>query len=318
MPIIKFKNSVTTSSVPGSGTLQPGEPAFNIADQRAWVGNSSNNPVKIIGNIAQQESNNVSISGGTVTVSTYSSSAVTGSQLTLGGTAVTQSTGAFDGTSNSVLVSEAGAKYMADKKLKDRLVGVYVYSGSGTYTYTKSGPEVQTLHVLLCGGGGGARAYSECGGGGGFSEGIITATSITTVTVTIGGGGSGGSYFGFSPDGGTTSFGAYLSAGGGYGANRNTQHSGGHGGIGYGGSINTYGGMGGSHNNMDQYSTSNASGGIGGGTYFGGCLQGDRPDWSTSSSTAAPGTGGVAIAPNHNGQGGRSGQSGICIVYEYR
>jgi hypothetical protein len=32
---------------------------------------------------------------------------------------------------------------------------------------------------------------------------------------------------------------------------------------------------------------------------------------------SAPGTGGIAISPGHNGQGGRTGRVGCVIVYEY-
>ena len=60
----------------------------------------------------------------------------------------------------------------------------------------------------------------------------------TTVSVTIGGGGDGRNYHQGCGDGGTSSFGSYVSASGGYGANRNWGHSGGHGGIGSGGAMN--------------------------------------------------------------------------------
>ena len=315
MPKIKFKNSVTTTAVPTNGSLAQGELVINIADQKAWVGDPAGNPTKVIGTLANQNSNAVSITGGSISVTSWNSSAATVSTATIGGTAITE-IGATSGT-GSKLMSSGGAKFIADDALKTRLKGIYTYTSSGTFTYTKSGSDVSTIHVLCTGGGGGARAYSEGGGGGGFTEKVIDATGITTVTVTVGGGGAGGVYFGFSGDGGTSSFGGYCSASGGYGSSRNSQHCGGHGGIGYGGNINTYGGMGGSHNNMDQYAGSCASGGIGGGTYFGGCMAGDRPNWSQSE-VGAPGTGGVAISPDHNGQGGRTGRAGIVIVYEYR
>lgn len=315
MPTIKFKNSTTSSAVPAAGTTSPGEIAVNIADNVAYVGNASSNPVKVIGTIANQESNSVSITGGSISVSNWTNASATVSTATIGSAATSNITGT-DGSSTSVVTTN-GAKTIIDDKLKGRLKGVYSWNTAGTYTYTKSGPDVSTIHVLVCGGGGGARAYSECGGGGGFSERVIDASGITSVTVTVGGGGAGGVYFGFSGDGGTSSFGGYLSATGGYGSSRNSQHCGGHGGLGYGGNINTYGGMGGSHNNMDQYSPSCASGGVGGGTYFGGSMIGDRPDWSQSQ-VAAPGSGGVAISPGHNGQGGRTGREGIVIVYEYK
>lgn len=314
MPRYKFKNSTTSSSVPSNGTLETGELAINIAASKAYVGDASKNTQKIIGTLASQESNAVSITGGSISVNTVGGS-ITATSTINGGAA--NNVTAYDGVSNSSLISSAGVQDLAKDLLSDRIAGVYTYSSAGTYTYTKSGPDVRTLHVICVGGGGGARAYSECGGGGGFTERVIDASGITSVTVTVGGGGAGGVYFGFSNDGGTSSFGGYCSATGGYGSSRNAQHNGGHGGLGYGGNINVHGGMGGSHNNLDQYSNSCASGGVGGGTYFGGSMAGDRPDWSISQ-VAAPGTGGVAISPSHNGQGGRTGREGIVIVYEYK
>jgi hypothetical protein len=313
MPIIRFKNSVTPGAIPSG--LQQGEFAVNIADAKAYIGTATGATTKIVGTVASQNANAVSITGGTVAVASYASSASTPTTLNLSGTNITSIATTGGGGAAAALTS-GGATTYSSGQLSGRLKNIYTFTASGTYT--KSGTDVKTLHVMCVGGGGGARAYSECGGGGGYTERVVDATAISTVAVTVGGGGAGGAYFGFSGNGGTSSFGGFCSATGGFGSSVNSQHNGGHGGIGSGGTINTYGGMGGSHNNMDQYSGSNASGGIGGGTYFGGSLQGDRPDWSTSSITGAPGTGGVAVSPSHNGQGGRSGLTGIVIVYEYR
>jgi len=315
MPKLKFKTSTSGGSIPGNGTLQTGEPTFNLGDQKAYIGNASGNPTKIIGTIAAQNSNAVSISGGSTSVSSWTGSASV-SNASISGGSLTD-VGAGQGTSTTKVMSAVGAKTLIDDKLKTRFKGIYTFTGSGTYT--KSGPDVKTIHAVVCGGGGGARAYSECGGGGGYAERLIDATGITSVAVTVGGGGGGGVYFGFSAQGGTSSFGGYVSASGGFGSSNNQQHNGGHGGIGSSGDINTYGGMGGSHNNMDEYSPSNASGGNGGGTYFGGSTAGFRPDFSSGNpGPGAYGAGGVAVSPGHNGQGGRSGQAGVVIVYEYR
>lgn len=315
MPTIKFKNSSTPGAVPSS--LAQGEIAINYADQKAWIGNASGTPVKIIGSIANQESNSVSISGGSVSLTNWGQS--TSNTATLGAVSVggvSLSTVVNTNTSSSSGIATGASVYNEANKLKGRLKNVYTYSSSGTYTYIKSGPDVTKVHVLCTGGGGGSRAYSECGGAGGFAEGVYDATGITTVTVTVGGGSGGGSYFGFSGQGGTSSFGSYISASGGYGANQNDSHSGGHGGLGYGGQINTYGGSGGSHSNNDQYSPSNSAQGQGGSSFFGGAMAADRPDW-TISQVSAPGTGGSSISPGHNGQGGRSGREGCVIIYEY-
>ena len=319
MPITwKFKRSNTPGAVPGAGTLVQGEIAINVADKKAWVGDASGNPVKIMGSIANQDANNVSISGGSVSISDFGTTTATTATLgtvSLGGTSMTALTATNTSSSTTNPMQGAGV-YNEANKLRGRLKNCYTYTGSGTYTYIKSGPDVQTIQVICVGGGGGARAYSESGGAGGYTEKIIDATGITSVTVTVGGGSGGGSYFGFSGQGGTSSFGAYCNATGGYGANQNDSHSGGHGGLGYGGNINSYGGSGASHSNNDQYSPSNANQGQGGASFFGGAMAGDRPDWSISQ-VAAPGTGGSAISPSHNGQGGRNGRDGAVVVYEY-
>lgn len=317
MPTIKFKNSSTPGATPAS--LEEGEIAINYADKKAWVGNASNTPVLIVGSIANQEANSVNITGGSVNVANFGTSTASTASVgtvTVSGTSMASLTATNTSTSTTNPMQGSGV-YDSGSKLRSRLKNCYTYSGSGTYTYVKSGPDVTKIQVLCCGGGGGARGYSESGGAGGFSEKLIDATGITTVTVTVGGGGGGGSYFGFSGQGGTSSFGSYCSAAGGYGANNNESHSGGHGGLGYGGNINSYGGMGSSHTNNDQYSPSNACQGQGGASYFGGSQAGDRPNYSFDSAIAAPGSGGIAISPGHNGQGGRGGKDGCVIVYEY-
>lgn len=316
MPTVKFKSSSTPGAVPSS--LAQGEVAINYADGKAWIGNASGTPVKIVGSIASQEPGSVNITGGSVSVSNFGTSTATTASIgtvQVGGTSMTSVTASNMNTSTTNPMTGAGV-YDSGQKLKGRLKNVYTYSSAGTFTYIKSGPDVTRVHVMLTGGGGGARSYSECGGAGGYAEGVYDATGISTVTVTVGGGSAGGSYFGFSGQGGSSSFGGYISASGGYGANQNESHSGGHGGLGYGGNINTYGGMGSSHSNNDQYSTSNSCQGLGGASFFGGSMAADRPDW-TISTVAAPGTGGMAVSPSHNGQGGRGGKDGCVIVYEY-
>jgi uncharacterized membrane protein YgcG len=113
-----------------------------------------------------------------------------------------------------------------------KLIGVQVFKAAGTFTYT---PTAGTRFRIIEGAGGGAgggatydtgAGNSSVGGGGGAGEWkkILLTTAITgTVTVTIGAGGAGGinntlpGYDG-SP-GGATSFGAYLTLGGGLSAN---------------------------------------------------------------------------------------------------
>jgi hypothetical protein len=203
----------------------------------------------------------------------------------------------------------------AVKSFADQYTGTLknLYSWTSNGTYTKSGADVRRLRVICVGGGGGGRGYHESGGAGGYVERWIDATNISTVAVTVGGGSGGGYYFGFSGQGGTTSFGGYCSASGGYGANQNRSHAGGHGGVGTGGSINLHGGGGGGH--APGYN--NQQGGMsgeGGASFFGGGGAG-RHGGNSFSPVAAPGGGGPGGAGNHNGS---DGYAGICLVYEYR
>jgi len=314
MPVFKFRNSNTASVVPSS--LVAGEIAVNLQDSRMFDGTGSS-VVKIMDTVASQPANNVNITGGSMGVTAISNNAtaVRASALTLAGTSVTTAVSDPANNSSSAIPTDYSTVNVVSQG-QGKLKNIYTFTSNGTYT--KSGTDVIRLHVLVCGGGGGGRGYSECGGAGGYAEKIIDATSITTVSVTIGGPGTGGAYFGFSPGGGTTSFGSYVSASGGDGANSHIQHNGGRGGLGSGGELNARGGGGGGHNNMDQYSSSCAPGGEGGIGFFGGGTPGAHTSGAQPADVASWGAGGVAISPSHNGQGGRNGRGGICIIYEYK
>ena len=106
---------------------------------------------------------------------------------------------------------------------------IVVFSSSGTWTKPSWCKKVL---VKVVGGGGGSAGYSESGGAGGYAEEIIDVTGVSSVSVTVGGGGGGVAYYNSAGDGGTSSFGSYCSASGGYGANRNLSHTDGHGGAG--------------------------------------------------------------------------------------
>lgn len=314
MPKFKFKNSNTASQVPGS--LITGELAINIQDGTAFQGNASAIVTKVIDTLGRQAANNVAITGGSVSVTSVGNTvapAAVGSTVAISETTISNITSDPNSTAaNAVMTNYAAQRNVLDAG--EKIKNVFTYTGSATYT--KSGPDVRRLHVIVCGGGGGGRAYAESGGAGGYAEKILDATSITTVTVTVGSGGAGGVYFGFSPGGGTTSFGGFVSASGGGGANAHIQHNGGLGGLGSSGELNVWGGGGGGHNNQDQYN-SNGAPGHGGVGFFGGG-QPSGHGGQQPSDVASFGSGGTATNPAHNGQGGRNGKGGICIVYEYK
>lgn len=104
-----------------------------------------------------------------------------------------------------------------------RLIGMQIIKTSGTYTKT---PGAMFADVIAIGGGGGGgwatstanyNAAGGGGGGGGMARGLFNLSAISTVLVTIGAGGNGGiaSTITNATHGGTTTFGSYLSAGGG-------------------------------------------------------------------------------------------------------
>jgi hypothetical protein len=183
-------------------------------------------------------------------------------------------------------------------------------SVSGGYTWTKPSG-CRYVRAVVVGGGGGSCAHGESGAAGGMAEKYIDVSGYSTVSVTVGGRGWGGGYYSNCGDGGTSSFGPWISASGGYGANRNWGHSGGHGGQGHGGDINVFGGGGSGHDNR---------GGKGGMSFYGGSK---FPGWSNNSygytgedHYQAPGAGGSSCHSNHS-RGGY-GASGIVVVYSYR
>lgn len=108
-----------------------------------------------------------------------------------------------------------------DADFSDTATGTYT-SGSVTYKYkeyvsngTLTITQAGYLDVLVVGGGGGSGAASSVVGGGGAGEAIECSLYVPagTISVTVGGGGASGSPAG--SNGGNSSFGSYLLAGGG-------------------------------------------------------------------------------------------------------
>jgi hypothetical protein len=228
------------------------------------------------------------------------SSVVTGTApITKGGTGLTSV-----GSNLQVLRSTGSALQYADIGL----TSVQVFTGSTTWNRPAG---VRFIHVQVVGGGGGGSGHGEGGGSGGYSERILNVESISSVSVTIGGEVGGSFYSGAGGNGNASSFGPYLSASGGYGANRNNQHSGGLAGVGSGGDLNIYGGGGGSHHH---------SFGPGGASYWGGSVAGGHPQGGNFShnhqSHSAPGSGGRGVY--FQGHLGSNGRPGMIVVTEYK
>lgn len=201
-----------------------------------------------------------------------------------------------------------------------KLINISVFTPQGVNTYQWTNPGATTVQVKLVGAGGGAAGYCESGGAGGYAEGYFSVAGVATVSVTIGSGGAGVGYYAAAGTGGTTSFGSYLSATGGYGANANYSHSGGHGGVGSGGQTNLQGGAGGGHVNHAGSNTM----GRGGYSYFGGATALVRNHGNNSlygpMPGGAPGTGAPGLMTDgyYESLTSQIGKDGIVIVYAYK
>ncbi len=202
------------------------------------------------------------------------------------------------GAQNCVVFDKAGVSTwnVPDIVKKGRRVRVRVVGGGGSGGY----PAINTTNPS---GGGG-------GGGGGVSESVIDLTGISTVTITVGSGGTGQNTSASNGrQGGTSSFGTYLSATGGDGGG---QISGGAGGEGIGGQINTSLGPGSPGASMIS-SGNSAVGGSGGGPGGNGQVLGSAEN--VAKGAKGPGGGGAGLATEKAGGVTGAGYSGIVIIY---
>jgi hypothetical protein len=188
------------------------------------------------------------------------------------------------------------------------IYGMQVFTGSGTWSRPAN---VRYVKVQVQGAAGGGSGHGEGGGAGGYSERILDVTGIPSVSVYIGGGGSGTYYSGAGGNGDYAGFGPYLSAGGGHGANRQNQHSGGVSGVGSGGNLNLHMGGGLSHHSYAGQSCAD--------TFFGGGAPSSHPQGGhfahNHQGHSAPGTGGAG--GSFHGHRGSDGRPGLVIVTMY-
>ena len=238
-----------------------------------------------------------------------SSTVTTNNTLVIPGTL--QINGSITGSTNSILPSHSGqngkmlytngsAPYWDNPPSADNISSMSVFTSSGTWNRPS---DVKYIKVQVIGGGGAGGGHGEGGGAGGYSEEVINVESISSVYCTISGESNGTYYRGGAGNGGSSSFGSYLSASGGYGANRNQQHNGGLGGVGSGGNLNIYGGGGDSHHGRAS---------VGGAGFWGGAVAGGHPQGGNFShnhqSHSSPGSGGSGGYFNsHRGSNGRPG-----------
>lgn len=214
----------------------------------------------------------------------------------------------------SVGYSDSSSQNKSESTSRGEIIQINTYTAAGSYTWSKPTGCTKIL-VKVTGGGGGAAGYCESGGAGGYAEKEIDVSSITSVSGTIGAGGASVGYYAGAGNGGTTTFGSYLSASGGYGANQNYSHTGGAGGVGSGGQINLYGGDGTGHANSHGY----YPGGTGGASFWGGSSTVRRDTTSQKLYNGAPGAGGPGGRTDDGGGGSTAyGENGIVVVYSYK
>jgi hypothetical protein len=282
-----------------------------------------------LGTIATQDSDDVSITGGSVT-------GITDLAVADGGTGASTATAGFDnlsptttkgdlivsdgtnnirlgvGTNDYVLTADStqasGLKWAVGGG-SGGLIEVEYFTSSGTWT-KPTGCDSVIVEVIGAGGGGGSAVDgSNIGtgaGGGGYSWKYITSGIGSTETVTIGSGGT-GIINDNGTAGGTSSFGSHCSASGGGGGKKGQGFGSGAGGEGSSGDINmkgTDGDLGLTTSIHGRGGSSPRGGGIAGGAIGTGGGGSGRP------------YGGGGGAGGTDGAGG-TGASGLVIVYSY-
>lgn len=208
--------------------------------------------------------------------------------------------------------SGAGRALQSDgTNLSQQLHGIAslnVYTSNNTWTRPAG---VKYIKVQINGAGGGGGGHGEGGAAGGYAELFLNVTSISSVVVTVGTGGGGTYYSGAAGNGNASSFGPYVSASGGHGANRQAQHCGGVSGVGSGGNLNIHTGGGYSHHARDSSSVAES--------FFGGGTASNYPNGGqfghNHNSYAAEGAGGGGA--HFHSYRGTDGRPGIVIVTNY-
>lgn len=212
-------------------------------------------------------------------------------------------------TSTGVQFSNSTENTTASRNM-GQLISINSYTSNGTFTWTKPANCTKIL-VQVQGAGGGGCSYCESGGAGGYAERLLDVTSISSVTVTVGAGGANTGYHSAAGVGGASSFGSYVSASGGYGANNHASHTGGYSGNGSGGDLNVRGGSGTGHGNTGGREAV----GTGGKSYFGSGYKASHNINTSNWGRTAPGAGGAGGAMQS--WAGSYGGNGIVIVYNY-
>jgi hypothetical protein len=268
----------------------------------------------VAGSLTGADFNTNAITDAKIANTTITSAELANGSIDVTTTVVTGTTPFSKGGTSASAVGSAYrvlAANAANNALEFAPTGIFrmvVFTSSGTYTKTAG---IRYIWVQVQGSGGGASGHGESGAAGGYAERLINATGITTVGVTIDGGGGGTWYNNAGGNAGGTSFGAFVSASAGHGANRHNNHNGGLPGIGSGGDLNLYGGAGGGHEQR--------SSGMGGKSFWGGPAPSGHPQGGNFTHNhqghSSPGTGGSA--GYFSGHRGSDGKPGLIVITEF-
>ena len=270
------------------------------------------NQAIVDGTIASQDIGNLQVTAGKIGAGEISAAKMAPSSVDLGGAKVTGTAGVAQGgtglTSTSGayrIVRSTGSGLTTDNH---GVASIQVWTGNGTWSRPTG---VRYIKVQVQGAGGGGSGHGEGGGAGGYGERFLDVTGISSVGISIGGGGGGTYYANRGGNGNTSSFGPYLSAQGGHGANRQNQHSGGVSGGAGGGNLNIHQGGGFSHHARSAQSCAN--------TFFGGGAPGNHPQGGhfahNHQNHCTQGTGGAGA--HFHGHRGSDGRPGMVVVTNY-
>ncbi|MFC4526428.1 hypothetical protein ISN76_12850 [Dyella halodurans] len=234
------------------------------------------------------------------------------------------------------IVAATNGQILSSPVSAGRLLNIQKFTTAGTYTYTPTpGTNKVRVTVVGAGGGGGACATnsaSQCSAGSGGSGGGMAMSLLTSgfsgVTITVGAGGPGGAAgVNAGSPGGSSSFGALLSAtGGGNGTSNQgtTATITGCNAPGSGSSGNLLNVAGGAGSASTSSTNSFIIGGNGGGSYLGGAtLCGSAGGGAISNpgvnATGSPGVGGsgAAGAISSTGKAGGNGADGAVLIEEF-
>jgi hypothetical protein len=226
--------------------------------------------------------------------------------------------GSDDGNKKKALVSDIVSLV---PPTTGSLIGLQVFTSSGTYDKATNNPSFVIVEVQAAGGSGGGASTTGTtssgggGGGGGYAlKKILSSSLSSSETVTVGSGKTGTTGNGTTGD--ASSFGSHCSATGGGGGARGlngTNGGGVDGGIGIGGDINIYGDSG-------QRAEATGISGFGGGSKFSGiarAVDGVGEVGKSALDNSGGGGSGASATSAATRVGGNSG-SGIVIVWEYK